>query len=334
MKLVLNLSIKRWNLSSTVPKGKPFISYIQIVSIFFIFSFVFYLLFPGVKVRDMALKENKNIDLAIIYLNQIRIAYPYDIENWEKLLSMYLKKEDKKRAYELIIEMEKFPDKNIQNKSIYLKYSFLKNEYLSTLKIELKDELLNLQEKLIQLFRIDNDKLEQLYGDYLAFGLPHIAIKFAKQLYSNYYNQKDTVKAKKWLQEYYKQALATSDRASIAEYYNLAIKLFPENQSLKEKLAEYYLSFQDLDNAAQIYLDLLKNIDDNDKKIYVLKLVTIYQWQKKYETAATVLKEHEALFMKDNNDKKMLLKLYLSLGKLDYAKNFALKILGDGNNGR
>jgi len=310
-----------------VPKAKPVFSYFQILGIFLIFSFVLYIAFQGDKIKDLALNESKNIDLAIIYLKQIVVTYPEDIENWERLLLMYLKQGDKKRAFELVNEMEKSKNKDIQNKSIYLKYSFLKEQLLQTSKDIYKNELIGYYNKLIKLFEKEPKKLEVLYKDYLSFGLPNISMDIAKKLFIYYYRSNEIEKSKLWLNEFYRQALATSNSKAIFEYYEIALKLEPDNYTLKEKIAETYSANKEYDKAIKIYLDIANNIDTDRKKYYVLKIVKLYQWENQYDEAARFLKNNENLFLHKNEDKKMILRLYLSLGKLDYARDFAYKML-------
>ncbi|MCX8084619.1 MAG: hypothetical protein N3C60_06865 [Calditerrivibrio sp.] len=312
---------------SNVPKPKSFITYYEIVAITFIFAFVLYLLFPGDKIRTLALRETKNVELATIYLKQILKIYPNDIENWDRLLSMYLKQNDKESAYNLITEMERSPNQHIHQNAILLKYNFLKQLLYSTNKPEYKESLFNLHTSLIENYATDKEKLKIFYKDYLQIGYPTISLNLAGILYKGYLREDRLPEAKFWLNEFYKQALATSNKEAILEYLITMEKIEPENIAIKNKLAETYLMIGEHKKAADIFVYLSeKNV--SSKKEFILKSVNILISVGEKEYAATILKKNETLFLTNNEDTKKILKLYLNIGRLDYARELSQKIIG------
>ncbi len=313
-------------MKSNVPKAKTLITYYEIIAIAVVFLFTLYLLYPGERIRTLALKETKNIELTILYLKQITKFYPNDLENWDRLLAMYLKQSDTESAYNLIKEMENSQNNEIKTKSIYLKYNFSKQLFYQTKKDEYKTDIMQLAPKLLSIFTNDIEKLQTLYKDYLSFGFPNISKKFAKHIYE-YYKTTDKNLAKIWINEYYKQALATNDTDGVIEYLNVMLNLEPTNNSLRMKLAENYFVKGYFEKAIEQYYILLDTLPPNEKKSLVIKLVRIYQSVGRTNDAATVLKSNEKLFI-TNEDKKLVIQLYLSLNRLDYASEFSKKIIG------
>lgn len=314
-------------MKSNVPKAKTLITYYEIIAIAVVFLFTLYLLYPGERIRTLALKETKNIELTILYLKQITKIYPNDLENWDRLLAMYLKQSDTESAYNLIKEMENSQNNEIKTKSIYLKYNFSKQLFYQTKKDEYKTDIMQLAPKLLSIFTNDIEKLQTLYKDYLSFGFPNISKKFAKHIYE-YYKTTDKNLAKIWINEYYKQALATNDTDGVIEYLNVMLNLEPTNNSLRMKLAENYFVKGYFEKAIEQYYILLDTLPPNEKKSLVIKLVRIYQSVGRTNDAATVLKSNEKLFI-TNEDKKLVIQLYLSLNRLDYASEFSKKIIGE-----
>lgn len=310
-----------------VQKAKPLITYYEIFAIAATFLFILYILYPGDKIRELALKETKNIELTTIYLRQIIKIYPYELENWDRLLSMYLKLSDTRSAYGLINEMEHSDNEKIRNRSIYLKYNLLKQFYLQTKDDRYRYELENLSDKLASVFKGDLNILKTLYSDYLSFGMPHISKDYAKILYV-YYLDKNSAEFKVWLLEYYKQALATNDIKSVKESLTLLIPIYPDNLKLRIQLADIYISYGELDNAIVLYKEMLDRFPYNQKKNYVIKISQLYQLKGDKNAAADILREYEVLF-DSYDDKKLLIKLYLGLNRLDYANNYAKKIIGN-----
>lgn len=309
-----------------VQKSKPLITYYEIVAIAATFVFILYILYPGDKIRELALRETKNIELTVIYLKQIIKIYPYELENWDRLLSMYLKLSDTRSAYGLINEMEHSDYDEIRNRSIYLKYNLLKQFYFQTKDDRYRYELEKLSHKLASVFKDDLKILRTLYLDYLSFGMPHISKDYAKILYV-YYLDKNSVESKVWLLEYYKQALATNDIKSVKESLTLLIPIYPDDLKLRIHLADIYISYGELDNAIILYKEVLVRSPYNQKKNYVIKISQLYQLKGDNNSAADILREYEVLF-DSYEDKKLLIKLYLGLNRLDYANNYAKRVIG------
>lgn len=318
---------KRWHLKSNVPKAKTVITYYEIIAITIVFITVLYLLYPGDKIRTLSLRETKNIDLTILYLKQIIKIYPNDLENWDRLLSLYLKISDLDNAYKLIEEMEHSPNEDIRNKSLYLKYNFSKQLFYQTKKEQYKSDLIKLFPALLNLFSSDLKKLEIFYKDYLSFGLPEFSKRFAKQLFMEL-RKSNPDSAKKWLNEYYKQSLATNDLDAIIEYLNTMITLEPNNTVYIMKLADIYTSKGDLAKAIELYNNILERLPFNEKKSMVIKIIKAYQSLGNNNEAAAILKKHENLFT-TNDDKKLVIQMYLSMNRLDYASEFSKKIIGE-----
>ncbi|MCA1980792.1 MAG: hypothetical protein LDL10_04555 [Calditerrivibrio sp.] len=308
-----------------VQKAKPLITYYEIVAITAVFIFILYILYPGDKIRELALRETKNIELTTIYLRQIIKIYPNELENWDRLLSMYIKLSDTKSAYSLINEMEMSNSDDIRSRSAYLKYSLLKQFYFQTKDPKYRDELEALSGRLILIFNNDTDKLKALYSDYLSFGMPHISKEYARSLYL-YYRDKNSAEFKTWLLEYYKQSLAVNDLKSIKESLILLVTIFPDNIKLRMDLAEIYISYGELDNAITLYKEILGRLPYAEKKNYVMKISQLYQLKGDKDSAADILRDYEMLF-DSYADKKLLIRLYLGLNRLDYAKDYAKKVI-------
>ncbi|GAB4029261.1 MAG: hypothetical protein Fur0012_03390 [Elusimicrobiota bacterium] len=88
----------------------------EIFFIFLIFSFLFYALYPGEKLTEYAVKENRNLDLTELYLKNITKKYSQDKEAFFALADIYLKQGKPQKAAEVLIPLARINDKALKDR--------------------------------------------------------------------------------------------------------------------------------------------------------------------------------------------------------------------------
>ncbi len=113
--------LKKKYMENANKKGINTISDFEIFSIFIIFSFLLYSLYPGKKLTEYAINEDKNYDLTEIYLKNIYQKYPENVDLLFALSNIYLKRGKTTHARELIQKIVNINDTEIKDKAtLYL----------------------------------------------------------------------------------------------------------------------------------------------------------------------------------------------------------------------
>jgi len=306
-----------------VPKSEPVILYREIFALFVIFIIILYLLYPADKILELVQKEESNIDLTITYLEKIQKTNPADISIWERLLELYIRKGDYDKANDLIEKMENYPKKDISSKAVLLKFKLNKNLYYATNNEKYRLILSNIAENLLEGFKDDKIRLAEFYKDYLSLSMPDKALFFAKETALIYLREKDFKNAKIWLENVYKQALATSNFDEALKALKTLTSIEPENITYYESLANIYIAKKEYKEASNIYLQLAEK-DITKRKIYIIKAIKTLQSGNMLSDAAELAKRNEKLLIHNKTDFEFLMKLYLATGKLEYAKELAI----------
>lgn len=306
-----------------VPKSEPVILYREIVALFLIFIIILYLLYPADKILELVQKEESNIDLTITYLEKIQKTNPADISIWERLLELYIRKGDYNKANDLIEKMGNYPKEDISSKAVLLRFILNKNLYYATNNQKYRLILSNMAENLLKEFKDDKIRLAELYKDYLSLAMPDKALIFAKEVAQLYLREKDFKNAKKWLENVYKQALATSNFDEALKALKTLISIEPTNITYYENIANIYIAKKEYKEASNIYLQLAEK-DITKRKIYIIKAIKTLQSGNMLSDAAELAKRNEKLLIHNKADFEFLMKLYIATGKLEYAKELAI----------
>lgn len=85
----------------------------EIFFIFLVFSFLFYVLYPGEKLTEYAIKENRNLDLTELYLKNITRKYSQNTEAFFALADIYLKQGKPQKAMETLTPLNRLNDRTL-----------------------------------------------------------------------------------------------------------------------------------------------------------------------------------------------------------------------------
>lgn len=123
----------------------------ELLGIIIIFSAILYFLFPGDKIFEYAINENKNLDLTKFYLKNIIKKYPYKNEAYFALTEIQIKLGEYQEAQKTISPLSFINDPEVKSKT----RMYLSRISLRTLRME-KDE------------KIKKEKIKNIFDYYLS----------------------------------------------------------------------------------------------------------------------------------------------------------------------
>jgi hypothetical protein len=343
--------------SSHATKKTEVVTYLEALSIFFVFVFILYILYPKDMLYKQVLSESSNYDLTAVYLeNMIRL----EPENKTLILAL-IRTSAKMGKHDLSLKMiealGKDADESLLKELVTYRFEALKTKYFSTNEKQFQDEVKNemtlFLQTLIKEENFDEERTEYWYTTAREFSLHRPALFFLSQLLQR-------EKKAKWLEECFYLSGDLDDRKMQKECLNAlksidaehfekwmqrayylaaqegeqerAISLLKEmikgSDSWQQELAKYYLQLKEYKKASAQYILLYEKTKNyRDKKNYLIRALESLQYGSLMEEAAALARKYDALYYKDKEMSKFLISLYLAAGKLDDAKRISIERL-------
>lgn len=306
---------------SNIEEKKAVITWYEILGIIIVFAISLYILFPEKMIHQLILKDSKNIELTIKYLESLISLNPKDKKLKLLLLDYYVKNnmlENAENYITSLINDEDFKNDyqfNFNIYNLYKKLYFDKNS-------EKYKKLAKKQLKKLLMIATSKQNYQKIYKESLNMNFVDIRYESLQSLFK-------LTKDKKFLAEFedlYKQALNNLD-------FDLAIKtadtLYQITNDIKwvEKKSEIYLNFEkDITSVSKTLLLLFEKTHD---KKYFKKLLNILIWKDRKEIAIKLIDKYTNYFISKNDTEMLIffLKFYLSEGLTDRANKLSVKIL-------
>jgi len=259
----------------------------EILFLFFIFTYILFLLFPKETLEQKVLKEEKSNDLVLVYIeNMIK----FDPGNYKLLLHFadISLKEDNFYAVKGVVEMLlRVPDKKAREEAIIIGEKLFKRQYFLLKEQKQKEELLKeYKDTLYEMAIISKD--EKLKEDILSY----------------IWAQKDK-----------------------KEYFKFLKGLAKTNLKWKIKLADYYVAHSKHKTAFELYKEMFekKGLSYAQKKIIFSKMIDVLIYGSLFEEGTEIVKKSEDLFLKDREISRKIIKFYLFADRAKDARAFVLK---------
>lgn len=333
------------------------VSYFEILSIFFAFVFVLYILYPKDMLYRQVLAESSNYDLTAVYLeNMIRL----EPENKTLMLAL-ISTSAKMRKYDLSLKMiealSKDADESLLKELVGYRFEALKAKYFSTNEKQFQDEVKNemtlFLQTLIKEENFDEERTEYWYIAAREFSLHRPALFFLSRLLQKQKKTKwleecfylsgdlgerqmqkeclyalkmiDTDHYEKWMEQaYYLAAHEGEQERAIS----LLTEMMKGSERWQQELAKYYLQIKAYKNASDEYILLYeKTRSKADKKNYLIRALESLQYGSLMEEAAALARRYDMLYYADKEMSKFFIRLYLAAGKLDDAKRISIERL-------
>lgn len=343
--------------SSNADKEVEVISYVEILLVFVVFSFVLYILYPKNMLEKQVLAESSNYDLTAIYLeNMLRI----EPENAELTLAL-VKASVKSGKYDLALKMikllEKDADKTMMQALIGFRFEALKVKYFSTNEKKyqeaVKQEIKLLLDEVIADKQYDDTNLEYWYKGAREFSLNPPSLFFLYRLLereeksiwleecfylsSDLKDEKmqaeclmklrniDVSRYERWTSEAYYIAVQEGE---IDRAVSLLKDMASRSRKWREELAKFYVEIKRYKDGSSEYMILYKSASSaEDRKKYLLKALQALQYGSLMDEATILARKYEALYYKDQEMSGMFIRLYLSAGALDDAQRISIQRL-------
>ena len=345
---------RRQQLKSPVTKAyKQIISPFEIAGLFIVFLAVLALLFPKSNLEKAVFTDKSNVDLTIIYLQNLVKLEP---KNSHLLLAMAAslheqQKEDK--AIKLLQELEDNPNSNLQSKATLLHLQInqekLNKKHTKQEEIRIQKENFALLSHISKQEITDAKSNETLYNTALSLHDKKSALRFNLGIL-NSANLDDRIH---WLKNAHYlaesldegqtdimilKALIKKDREKKSLWLSALLSKLPKDYDLKtlaqelslgeKHVASLYLAQQKPQEAVDIYLHLLQKSDEKKEQSSLLKkIIKILQANGQVVKAAQIAQHYENNFLEEIAMRKYLLKLYLAAGKTKWARALSLKII-------
>jgi len=344
-------------------KEKPYvITYKELFFTFLVFSAILIVLYPKEMLKEQILAESSNYDLSMLYLKNLLVHSPKDetlmiILAKQSLLSG--KKDLSLRLLQLLVQSK---DKKIHKEATLLSYKLEKENYFYYQDSGQKKQQKKTLEKLTQLFELIYtekifDDIEYGYREATFVnnrGARHLFLKQKLQnepfnitlLEEDYYLEKSLKHWKdafKTLQLLQNLDIENKHKWILAEYYTyMDTKKYIEAENLLKrysdtstyfstKLAKFYYMRKKYLKASQVYMQLFKNENNySQKKNYFFKALEVLQGSDDMNQAAYLAHKHENYYLNDRFVRTKIVKLYVTVGRLDLAQKLSIKIMNRG----
>ncbi len=281
-----NFIQKRQEVLSQQIPNKKAVSIPEILFIFSVFVFVLYILFPKETLKQKVLKESKSNDLAIVYIENM---IKFDDKNYELLFhfaDIHFKEEHFEAVKGIVNFLLQSNLVDIQTDALLLGEKLFKREYFLMKNQKDREKLLNEYSELLE-DMLFVSKDEKFQHDIL-----------------NFFMQSD-------------------DKS---RYIKALKRLSKIDLKWKEKLAEYYVANQNLEQALELYKDILYNsIQYQDKRVIFLKILKVLMYGSFYKEGIVLMKKYEEIFLKDNEVFKEIIHFYIVAGEEKKARRYILK---------
>ena len=334
-------------------KQKEVISPIEFILLALSFIAVLIFLFPKQNLEEQVLDETSNYDLTAIYLQNFIKLKPKDTHLLFAMSQTLYDKQHPELSKQLLKVLENNPDESIKIKATlqHLQQNNLEmaenitKERKEQIRKENNDLLAFVAQKPIQ----DAKNNEVLYASALALKQKRLALMFnvnllkdtthPKYLYwlKNAHYLAQELQEKQLDQNLLKHLILEDKKQEDVWLGILLTELAPDEdiQLLAQELhlsdaatAKLYTLKNQSMKAAHIYQDLLEKAPSlEEKKVWINKIITIFQANNQTLQAASLVKRYEDLFLHDQTMTKRFLKLYFAANRANYAKELSLKIL-------
>jgi len=334
------------------------VTYKELAFMFIVFCTILIVLYPKDLLKEQIVSERSNYDLSMLYLKTLLEHDPNNESLMLILAEQSLRSSKKELSLRLLEELLESKNKNHRNKATLLSYELKKDDYYY-----IKDERLQYEQKeaLRKLFlaivwgeMYSEDKIDYWYHESVFLQEDAAMYLFAKKkllkdesnvelLEIAYYlssklrkpeeswkfmgllSKYDEARKDKWLLDGYYMLINNHsyDRAQ-----ELLLERASTSQEWKIRFAEFLLMRQQYVKASNMYMEMFEATNEyGQKKKYFMQAMHALQAGNEMQRIATLAKTHEALFIKDVEVRKFLLKAYLATGNLDAASVLSKKIL-------
>lgn len=334
------------------------VTYKELAFMFIVFCTILVVLYPKDLLKEQILSEKSNYDLSMLYL---RTLLEHDPENESLMLILAeqsLRSGKKDLSLRLLDLLLSSKNQNYRNKATLLSYELKKDDYYyikdERLLYEQKEALRKLFLNIVSHEMYTEENIDYWYNEsiflqedaamyvfvkkkllkdesniallevayYLSskFRKPEESWKFM-ELLSKY----DEARKDKWLLDGY-YMLINNQRYDKAQ--ELLFERADKSPEWKMRLAEFLLMRQQYVKASNFYMEMFEATNEyGQKKKYFMQAMHALQAGNEMQRIAALAKAHEALFIKDVEVRKFLLKVYLATGNLDAAVVLSKKIL-------
>jgi len=328
----------------------------EILFIFLIFLFVFYVIYPEKMLQKQVLSEKSNYELTGVYLENMLRLDPGNTELMLAVAKVSLERGNLDLSEKLLQVLRKSDDSSIQKKLAKHEYRLIelqinysndpvyiakKKKILSKIILrvehkqffEKKDALIwyrraiSLSENKIALSFMEalsdsNDPadLEQCVYMMIQPENRNKRIKCAEKL-SRY----DGKSVKKWLVAAWTLYSQEGNYNKAIEILERLVKIDPSYQNI---LAETKHAAGQFVESSNLYMIFFKNSNSYErKKEYLLKAILALSSGKLNSKAVTLAKKYEVNYLNDDKMMQKLIKVYLSMGELEEARMLSLKMM-------
>lgn len=312
------------------------------------------LLFPQERLEWLIMREDDtNLDLSITYIENLLSVNPDDRMKLS-LAKRYFRLAEYEKMEKLLSELEDSPLDYIRVEAVSLRYAMLKRLYFAghtELKARIEEELRKAVEG-----TDDTATLRSLYRESLSMAMPHVALIVAEKL------SRIAVNKLHWLEEAYRQAIATGELKKAVEFahrlsrldrrkraywlaeairltiaikdYRLAEDYLKELGSIRkdarwyDMAVELYLLKGDYPGAIDVCLSALMREKNRKRRFhYLKKALQIAMWNDDYKRVKDIIARYGGVFLDDDEMAGFILKSALQTGDVGFARNVALNIL-------
>ena len=328
----------------------------EILFIFSIFVFILFILYPKAMLHKQVLAEKSNYELTGVYLENMLRLEPENVDLMFAAADASLQNGNYDLAEKLISVLRKSDNMQIAKELELLNYKLLKiliehssdPVFIEKRKIEMLNIIYHVSEK--KLF--DKDNAFIWYRNAMDFSEKELALEFLKPLceiddhfaleqcvYMAVQPQNrhmriqctkkliriDKKESKKWLGILYTFYVEDKDYKNALDTLERLVKI---DSGFKEELARMEAVAGNFVKSSNLYISFYENADDyKSKKRYLLEAVRVLVTGEMNDRAVKLAQRYEDNYLKDEEMSTKLIKLYLSMDRLEAAKKLSVKLL-------
>jgi len=301
------------------------ITRIEFIEILILFSFILYFLFPKTLLKHVVVSEEKNYDLAFVYLeNMVRLSPDNHFLTIE-LINVAIKLGKFNLAEKLLISLDK---KRLIRKShvkvLKLFYELEKQIFYYSYDVKKKNkakkEMGYILKKIILNKFLDKDNYQKWYIESSLVEDKKIQLDIA--LYAYIKNRRSVY----WIKQCYYLAGQLGYNRSV--WLERLIKWDRKKSDYWiNALVNFYIEKKKFIKAFDVVNKVLEKVSGQKKEKYFLKALDILQWGTKYKEVVNFTKKYEDYFIDSIIVSNKILTVYLNIGALKEADRFSRKLL-------
>lgn len=267
------------------------LSYGEILFLVTLFALVLWLLFPKETLEQKVLREHKNNDLSIVYLENMIKFNPDNYKLLFRFADMHFQQKHFQKGHFRVIEgivnrLMDSDDPRIRAGALKLGDNIFKREYFLIQDPQQRRELVHRNSTLLERLLLSSG--ERAYQEDL---LTYVA-----------------------------------ESGSPEAYIGLIKRLAQKDVMWQKKVAEYYVSHNDLRKGFEAYQGLLLRTEGlAEQKALLLHTLKVATYGSFFREGIALVERYESRFVDDDQVFEAILRFYLAAGAQEKARAYALK---------